>query len=781
MNIFGGRPGVSAGVLAVIAALAAFYFIKAAVFALFVGAALLLVMLCVLCACGYIKPYRLFASAFAIIIFGSALLRGSFIFERVRSKSLNFAGEDRYIHATVTDRRGAADYFSVFVLRLHSIDGVEYEEKAVLNCDYNADFQVGYEIVLRGAEVSSWVSLPDEETLDLLSEEIFLSIVSENENDSAVLSKNNHSFADKCRSLNSLCSAKLRNSIKGDSGKLAAAMLLGDKNAIPSHIYRDFKRSGLSHYLAVSGLHVSIITGVVSFILLNLRIKRSYRNLLLALFAIAYLCLLGFPISAVRSVAMLLTVFTAYSLGDSSDALNALGLAAAMLTVINPCVVFDKSFILSFCATLGIVVFMPVFYSLISKLFENKNEDKGAEKKHYGKLVLKKSVSFVFGTLMSIATALSLTLLPVMYFFGEVSILSFRSNLTATFAATPLLAASLFYLIAGRIPYIGELLEWVIDTSAGYMLSLASNLSDTRGALVSLMFKQASVLVLLFGVTVFFFLIIKLKHKKPLLVLPALYPLVLAGLVLISVAARPANAEFEILSIGGSETICARHGADAAIVDISEGYLSSLNTAYTQAQQKGVTEIDTLMLTHYHSKHLSAVSRFISGVKVRRILLPSPQNESDAWIMAQLAEIANTRKVLVEIIPEGGVELIDGIFVSHSGINRIKRSNSPIFYLSFDSGEERLTYLTESSWESTGDVRAKLDLAVSESDYVLVGEQGPIAKSVFDIPLDKMKNVILLGDYCEEYLLYSDSTIREAIIGSAIEVGVLKKNVILNE
>ena len=781
MNIFGGRPGVSAGVLAVIAALAAFYFINAAVFALFAGAALLFVILCVLCACGYIKPYRLFASAFAIIIFGSALLRGSFIFECERSNSLSFVGEDRYIHATVTDRRGAADYFSVFVLRLHSIDGVKYEEKAVLNCDYNADFQVGYEIVLRGAEVSSWMSLPDDEALNLLSEEIFLSIVSEDENDSAVLSKNNLSFADKCRSLNSLCSAKLKNSINGDSGRLAAAMLLGDKNAIPSHIYRDFKRSGLSHYLAVSGLHVSIITGVVSFILVNLRIKRTYRNLLLALFAISYLCLLGFPISAVRSVAMLLTVFIAYSLGDSSDALNALGLAAAMLTVINPCIVFDKSFILSFCATLGIVTFMPLLNSLISKVFEVKNEDKSAENKHFGKRLLKKTVSVVFGTLVSISAALSLTILPVMYFFGEVSILSFRSNLTATFAATPLLAASLFYLIFGGIPYIGELLEWVIDTSAGYMLTLASNLGDTRGAIVSIMSKNASILVMTFSLVIFFFLIVKLKHKKPLLVLPSIYPLVLAGLVLISVNTRPTNAEFEILSVGGSETICARHGADAAIVDISEGYLSSLNTAYTQAQQKGVTEIDTLMLTHYHSKHLSTVSRFISGVKVRRILLPLPQNESDAWIMAQLAEIAKARKVLVEMIPEGGIELIEGVFVSHSGINRIKRSNSPIFYLSFDSGEERLTYLTESSWDSTGDFRTKLDIAVSDSDYVLVGEQGPIAKSVFDIPLDKVKNVILLGDFCEEYLLHPDSSIRDAMNCSAIQVGVLKKNVILNE
>ncbi len=781
MNIFGGRPGVSAGVLAVIAILAAFYLVKAVAFALFAGTAVLLIMLVILCVCGYIKPYRLFASAFVIIIFCTALLRGSFFFERKLPKAESFSGEDRYIHATVTERRGAADYYAVFVLRLHSIDGEEYEEKAVLNCEYNSGFQVGYEIVLRGAAVTSLAAHPEDEAYDLLSDGIVLSVVSENENDSAVISKNNLSFADKCRSLNSLCSAKLKNSIKGDGGKLAAAMLLGDKSAIPSYVYRDFSRSGLSHYLAVSGLHVSIITGVVSFILLHLHIKRAYRNLLLALFAIGYLCLLGFPISAIRSVAMLLTVFIAYSLGDSSDALNSLGLVAATLTIVDPCVVFDKSFILSFCATLGIVVYMPVFNSLISKIFENKNEDESANSKSFGKLILRKSLSFVFGTLMSIASALSLTLLPAMYFFGEVSILSFRSNLAASAAAMPLLAASLFYLIVGGIPYIGELLEWLIDASAGYMLSLASNLSDTRGALVSLISKEASILVLTFSLIIFFFLIIKAKHKKPLLILPALYPLVLAGLVLISVANRPANAEFEILSIGGNETVCARYGADAAIVDISEGHLSSLRTAYGEAQTKGVTEIDTLMLTHYHSKHLSSVSRFISEVKVRRILLPRPQNESDAWIMAQLAEIASAMDALVEMIPDDGIELTDKVFVFHSGINRIKRSNSPILYLSFDSGEERLTYLTESCWESTGDFRAKLDSVVSESDYVLIGEQGPIAKTVFDIPLANVKSVSLLGDFCEEYLFHNDSSIFEVINESVIEVEVSRKNVVLNE
>ncbi len=776
MNIFGGRPGITAGILAVIAILAAFCFIKAVAFALLASAVLLIIMFAALCACGYIRPYRLFASCFAIIIFCTALLRGSCVFDRDLPLASSFSGTNRYIHATVIERRNAADYFAVFVLRLHSVDGVKYEEKALLNCEYNADFQVGYEIVLRRTEVTSLTLLPDDEVYNLLSEDILLSILSENENDSAVISKNNLSFADRCRSLNLLCSAKLKNSIKGDAGKLAAAMLLGDKSAIPSHIYRDFNRAGLSHYLAVSGLHVSIITGIVSFILLKLRIKRTYRNILLALFAVGYLCLLGFPISAVRSVSMLLMVFISYSLGDSSDALNALGLAASGIVLVNPCAVFDKSFILSFCATLGIVSFMPVFNALISKIFENKEENN----KFW--FVLRKCFSFLFGSLMSIAAALSLTLLPVTYFFGEVSILAFRSNLAVSVAAMPLLAASLFYLIFGGIPLVGVFLEWVVEISAGYMISVAAKLSDTHGALVSLMSKEARILVLIFSLLVFFSLVIKVKNKKPLLVLTALYPAVLAGLVLISVGNRPVSAEFGILSLSRSEIVSVTQGSGTAMVDISEGYLSSLSLAYSDAQESGVTEIDTLMLTHYHSKHLSSVSRFMSEVKVHRLLLPFPQNEDDAWIMAQLTEIANTLNVAAELIPENGcTELIKGINVDFSGINRTERSNSPILYLSFSDREERLTYLSESSWESDGVFRANLESFVCESDYVLLGEQGPVAKKMFDVPLANAKNIYLLGDLNTEYFIHPQSSLYDVINDADIEIGVCRKTIIFGE
>jgi hypothetical protein len=281
---------------------------------------------------------------------------------------------------------------------------------------------------------------------------------------------------------------------------------------------------------------------------------------------------------------------------------------------------------------------------------------------------------------------------------------------------------------------------------------------------------------------VILFLIIKLKHKKPILILPAFYPAVLAALVLISVANRPENAKFEIISLTGSEMISVTQGTDTAVVDISEGYFSPLRTVYALANDAGITEIDTLMLTHYHTKHLSSISRFMSELQVQRLLLPRPQNEDDAWVMAQLAETANALGVVPEMIPENGnFELIKGVTVDYSGINRIERSNSPILCISFSDGEDRLTYLSESSWDADGEIRSCLASFTADSDYILIGEQGPVSKTVFDIRIKNAKCVYLLGDLNAEYFINPESSLYDIISDADIEIGVCRKSIIFGE
>ena len=769
MNIFGGRPGIAAGVLAVIAILAVAYFTFSLNITILLLALIFVVICIVLCACKYITPYRLFVNTVVALIFIASLLRGIDAFYVDAPEAEALCGENKYVHATIIERRTSADYYTVYTVKLYSIDGVAYDGKAVLNCEYNSELQKGYEFVLRNATVNNAFMLERNEAVSFVAERIFLSIDTVDYEDCAILSEGNYTFFDNFDRVNSYFSAKLRNGIKGEEGRLAAAMLLGDKEALTSLMYRDFTRAGLSHYLAVSGLHVSIITGVVSFLLLQLRMKRWIRNLLIAVFAVGYLLLLGFPVSAVRSVAMLLTVFFAYSMGDNSDSLNALGLAAVIILLIEPLAVFEKSFILSFCATLGIVCFMPLFNGFVNKIFKpKKNEDKKEEKKKRVFLkILKKITVLILGTIMSVSAALSLTILPTTYLFGETSVLGYESNLAVMFAATPLLAASMFYLFLGGVPVIGDALEFVISKTARYMIDVAAELSETKGALLSLVSEGSEIIVLVFSILIYILLVIKLKHKKPLLFAPLSYPLVIVAIMMTAAAARPDTTELTFISTLKDENILVAFEDESAIIDVSDGSLNRLRTASQLAHESGVTEFDTLILTHYHTRHLSSVSRFISEEMVRKVVLPYPENEADAWIMAQLVDTvqsAGCKCVITE--PFGEVSLPGGVTLTLSDISRLERSNHPMIYFSFSDEDERITYVGESSWEHEGN---RLDELIAESDVVFFGGHGPVAKLPFDISTENVGTFVISDNALAEYIFDPDShEYVNGIIGAQI-------------
>ncbi|MBO5702443.1 MAG: ComEC/Rec2 family competence protein [Clostridia bacterium] len=776
MNIFGGRPGIAAGVLAVIATLAAFFLLFWIKIAILISVAVLISICIILFFKKKITGYRLFSILVVLSVFLIVFLRAFVLYFVSIPKAQELCGSDSYVHATVRERRSGADYYTNYIIDIHSVNGVECDQKAELSCEYNSDLQKGYEFVLRHADIVYYEELEESKARKLIADGIFLSVTSADSVDCAILSENNLTLSDHFEELNKYLSTKLRNEIKGDEGRLAVAMLLGDKSALKSEMHRDFSRAGLSHYLAVSGLHVSIITGIVGFILVKIGMRRSRRNLLLALFAVAYLFLLGFPISAVRAVIMLLAVFIAYSSGDISDSLNSLGIAASMILIVTPTAVFEASFILSFCATLGIVCFMPLFNELMRAFLYPK---KSGEEKKAPKLlfIFKKILSFVFGTLMSVASALSLTLLPTVYLFGEMSRLGFKSNLIATVAATPLMMSLLLYLVFGGIPYIREGLLFVIRKSAGFMLGLASDIGDERGALVSLISKPALIIIYIFTAVILFLLIIKVKNKKPILLAPASYPLMLALLVFVGTATLPHQTEITSLSLAGSEYILAVHEDESAIIDVSLGSLNGLRVLSTMMHERGITEVDTLVLTHYHSRHLSAVTEFTSDEKVRRVLLPYPETEADAWIMLQLADTLEASGISCEIMQNESFVLLGETSFYASPIRRLERSSHPVISFSLSEGEERLTYISASSWEAD---ETELTELLNKSDTVIFGSHGPVVKSSFGF-LDDCKNVekfVIFNESHIEYILDRDNIDYENI--EILAGGVLYKTVFSN-
>ncbi len=145
---------------------------------------------------------------------------------------------------------------------------------------------------------------------------------------------------------------------------IAVAMTLGDKSAINRETKELFSMVGASHVLALSGLHLMIIYGVIS-LLTGRRRQRIASQVFIVLAIWAFALLTGLSPSVVRSASMI-TLYALLSLGYREKmSVNTLAFVAIVMLIINPYALYDMGFQLSFLAVLAIVLFNPLFRELI--------------------------------------------------------------------------------------------------------------------------------------------------------------------------------------------------------------------------------------------------------------------------------------------------------------------------------------------------------------------------------------------------------------------------------
>jgi len=161
-----------------------------------------------------------------------------------------------------------------------------------------------------------------------------------------------------------------------DGRALLGALALGEGGALPRNLRAAFDATGASHLLAVSGLHLGIVTALV-FLLLRSLLARSTWLLLrmdvprvCALLTIpaawGYALLTGGATSTLRAAVMATALLAMRALGRRGDAMSGLGLAALILLVARPTSLFDPGFQLSFVATAGVILGAPALLAPFS-------------------------------------------------------------------------------------------------------------------------------------------------------------------------------------------------------------------------------------------------------------------------------------------------------------------------------------------------------------------------------------------------------------------------------
>lgn len=156
--------------------------------------------------------------------------------------------------------------------------------------------------------------------------------------------------------------------IEGDELAVLSALTLGDKTDLSESVRESYSVAGVSHVLALSGLHIGLLYALAFFLLRPLLLGgqsgRVLRSLLLILLLWLFAFFTGLSPSVVRSAAMFSIWALADLCGRQSFSLNTLALTAWLMLLVRPVWLFDVGFQLSFAAVLSILLFQPFLFRL---------------------------------------------------------------------------------------------------------------------------------------------------------------------------------------------------------------------------------------------------------------------------------------------------------------------------------------------------------------------------------------------------------------------------------
>ncbi len=212
-------------------------------------------------------------------------------------------------------------------------------------------------------------------------------------------------------------------------GSLYKALILGERESITRDLREPFDATGMSHVLAVSGLHIGIVAWL-SFVLIKWTLSRS-RFLLLhsdikkisAFFScfpvILFTCLAGFQVSGQRAMIMTLAYLISIIIGREKEVWSTLFLSAFLILAIDPMAVRGISFQLSFMSVTGILLLTPIFQKIIVDPVNAKIPNRIIHK-----------VLFYFLSMIAASLSAVIFLMPVtVYYFHRVSFVAVLANL----------------------------------------------------------------------------------------------------------------------------------------------------------------------------------------------------------------------------------------------------------------------------------------------------------------------------------------------------------------
>ncbi|MDT8401993.1 MAG: ComEC/Rec2 family competence protein [Bacteroidales bacterium] len=247
---------------------------------------------------------------------------------------------------------------------------------------------------------------------------------------------------------------------------IVSAMTLGYRDLLDDRVREEFRKSGIVHIMAVSGLHVGIISMMILSLLKVSRVKSEIVKLLISLFVIwTYALMTGLSPSVTRASVMFSFLNTGYLINRPVRPINSVMASAFVILLINPDLLYEASFLLSYSAVIAIVANYTKLVSLVN---------------FRGHIL-----GYVWKMIAISLLAQAGTLPFVAFFFGEIPLFSVVSNLFAIPLATIILCTGFALMLFSSLPLIPDLLGKVLVYCVNTLADAASAIASINRVSVS--------------------------------------------------------------------------------------------------------------------------------------------------------------------------------------------------------------------------------------------------------------------------------------------------------
>lgn len=508
-----------------------------------------------------------------------------------------------------------------------------------------------------------------------------------------------------------------------DSAGFVRALLLGERSGLSFAQRTQLSNAGIYHTVAVSGMHVSILLGMLLQLVRDRRLAALLGLPALALFTLVT----GAGASAVRAAVMQALLLLAPLLGRENDPPTSLAAALLVLVLQNPWCLLDVGLQLSFCSTAGILLFCSKVYRGL-----------GAQL-HLEKTLRRRT--FVAALLRAGLTALSCSVcaqafsLPVLAVqFGVLSLIAPVSNVLCLWAVSLLFSLGLLTaLLALALPAAAAAAGWALSWLARYILFMAEKLSALPYASVSL--EEPYFLVFAALVYAMLLLVCRKPDRKRLSWAAGAGAVGLCLCALLSAwSFRAPSMQCVMLDVGQGQCILLSGNGKTAAVDCGGDSEASGEEAALYLRTRGCFSLDALVLTHFDRDHCNGAAQLLSRVRVKTLYLPQNGDETSAWRAAVL-RAAEDRGCEIVFVPDMDEFSLKGLSVRlYAAECKGADSNAGLCVL---ASKEKYDILITGDLPALGEYRLLAQRALSDVEVLVAGHHGA-RESTSQVLLDRL-------------------------------------------